>query len=202
MSSETSSTARTSPRAFPPNGDSPCGKTFVRLRTSRSAKLRCEQYPAPTREYRVRNLRRRLTRRDHRHSRQGGQQADELPATEVFFQNEARQQHGHSRVERCNDDGFVQPTALAGKDEQRAGSDVEESGHHPECGARTIKLQRGTGRYYRDGGRRERSNARDGSDPHRRTARLMDAKIKARKPHARERSHAHTSRPPRRVLIA
>ena len=75
-----------------------------------------------------------LARGDHGHRCQRRQQADELPAAEVFFQEQARQQDGHRGVKRSDDDGLVEPSVLAGEDEQGAGGDVEESGR--ACRAR------------------------------------------------------------------
>ena len=54
----------------------------------------------------------RLTRRDQRNRCQGSQQAYELPAAEVLFQNDSRQQHGDGGIQRGDDHGFVQAPAL------------------------------------------------------------------------------------------
>jgi len=73
-----------------------------------------------------------LSRGNHRHRRQRGQQAHELPATEVFLQNKPSQQHRNRWIQRGDYDSFVEPPALAGKYEEGAGADVEKAGQHAE----------------------------------------------------------------------
>ncbi len=75
--------------------------------------------------------------------RQRRQQPDKLPAAEVFFQNEARQQHRDGRVERGDDHRFVEAAALAGVDEQSAGGDVEESGYRAESDGWAVEREAG-----------------------------------------------------------
>src|SRR5580704_1449969 len=146
MSSETSSTARTSfpSRTFPLSADSACGKILVRLRTSRrDIKSTLNNNLLDPRDHDT------LSRRDERYRRQCRQQTHELPAAEVFLQHNACQQHRDGRIERRDHDCFIEAAVLAGVDEQRARGDVEKTGYRAERGARQVKGQRSTG--YGDG---------------------------------------------------
>ena len=84
MSSETSSTARTSPPPFPPNGDAACANTFVMLRTSISGTLLMLAASSSGTRVAQRDT---SSRGNQWHRRQSSQQSDKFPAAEVFFQN-------------------------------------------------------------------------------------------------------------------
>src|SRR5581483_927539 len=113
MSSDTASTARTSPAA-PPNMDSPSGYVLLTSRASTNATVGS------------------LTQSDHRHGSQRSQNADSFPARKVFSKKHARQQHRDCRIERAQHHGRIQPSGLTGADEQRGSAGIEYSGKHAE----------------------------------------------------------------------
>src|SRR5580698_7952011 len=114
MSNDTSSTAWTSPRAPPPKMDSPRGKILVRLRIS----TRGTRKMVPARQPRIftdlidqalkffeTNNRyssadpsSTLSPCDHRHGQQRREHAQSFPASELLFEDEARQQHGNCGI--------------------------------------------------------------------------------------------------------
>jgi hypothetical protein len=132
---------------------------------------------------------------NHRHGRKRGQQADHFPTAEMFLQHETSEDHSHGRIQRTDDNGFIEPSVAAGVDKQRAGADVEDARHHAQGSARAIECERGAGYDDRGGGKSKGSDAGDGGDPRRRSAAgLVDAEIESGKAYAGERCQANASR--------
>src|SRR6266536_567484 len=119
MSSETSTTARTSPFAPPPKIDSPSGKTLVRLRISTSATT--------------------LSSRDQGHRRQRRDHSRGFPAIEPFLQDCARQQDCNHWIQRSEHYRRVQSSGLGGANEHHRAADVEASGQGPDHRAFRVK---------------------------------------------------------------
>ncbi len=64
--------------------------------------------------------------------RQCGQDAQRSPAMEVFFQDQASENHCDGRVERADDDRAVEASHLFGADEQGRAGGVDASGEEAQ----------------------------------------------------------------------
>ena len=90
---------------------------------------------------------------DQGNSSQRGQQSYKLPAAEVLFQNKTGQKNCDRRVQRCNDDSFIEPSSLIGRDEQGTGCDIKESSNHAEAYRRSVQPNGRPGGENRNAGR-------------------------------------------------
>src|SRR5262249_2269995 len=130
------------------------------------------------------------------------EESHELPAAEVLFQDEARQDDCYSGVKGRDDNRVVEASVLAGVDEEDATDHVETASNHSEACRGAGEFHGGMSGDNSDRRYSERGNARDHGDPAGGATGLMDKEIESRETDARQRGSRYTFWPSGFIVLS